>query len=159
LTSPGGWDVFAAKLDPSGNVVWARNNLTLGKPAEGSTAIAVDSAGNAYLADTVPLMSNVYPGDVLIFRLDGGNGATPWTDQIVGKTQKNGTILGDFENPVLTVAGGNVYVAGSLYGTVDFDPGPGTSYVSGSSTTVVLKLTTGGAFVWADAFQGVSAQG
>jgi hypothetical protein len=66
--------------------------------------------------------------------------------------QKNGTVaFEDSEVPLVAVAGGNVYVAASLMGTADVDPGPGTHYVTDN---FVVKLTTGGAFVWADEFQG-----
>ncbi len=45
---------------------------------------------------------------------------------------------------------GNIYVTGSFIGNVDFDPGPGTFYVSisGFKNTFILKLDNLGNFIW-----------
>lgn len=46
---------------------------------------------------------------------------------------------------------GNIYTAGNLSGTFDFDPGPGTYNLtsSGGPNVVIQKLTSEGNFVWA----------
>lgn len=53
-------------------------------------------------------------------------------------------------------AGGKVYVGGSFYGTVDFDPGAGARYYSSGPTTTatgfVLYLTSAGNFGWVSPF-------
>lgn len=56
---------------------------------------------------------------------------------------------------------GNVYLAGSFNGIVDFDPGPKTKYVSAgqiankiSEAGFVLKLDTNGKFGWVSPFVG-----
>ncbi len=52
---------------------------------------------------------------------------------------------------------GYVYVTGGFEGSVDFDPGSGTSTTlsAGSNPAgFVLKLDSGGNFVWARAFTG-----
>ena len=52
---------------------------------------------------------------------------------------------------------GNVYTVGSFLGTVDFDPGPGTSYLTSppsSSGGFVMKLDSDGNFIFAKAFDG-----
>lgn len=59
------------------------------------------------------------------------------------------------------MAGGNVFVTGSFLGTVDSDPGPGTYALKASyqENGFVLKLTSGGGFVWASAFLPLSSGG
>ncbi|HZF99744.1 MAG TPA: SBBP repeat-containing protein, partial [Chitinophagales bacterium] len=49
---------------------------------------------------------------------------------------------------------GNVYVAGSTQGVIDFDPGPGTAFLNfGSSglipNTFIAKYNPNGAYLWA----------
>ena len=53
---------------------------------------------------------------------------------------------------------GNVYTTGYFQGTVDFDPGTGTSNLTsaGSADVFVSKLDSSGNFVWAKRFGGVS---
>ncbi len=52
----------------------------------------------------------------------------------------------------------NVHTTGVFTGTVDFDPGPGTSNLTGSGggDIFVSKLDTNGNFVWARAMGGIS---
>jgi hypothetical protein len=52
---------------------------------------------------------------------------------------------------------GNVYQVGSFTGTVDFDPGAGTTVLTslGSRDSFVVKLDTSGNLVWVKAFQGL----
>jgi len=56
---------------------------------------------------------------------------------------------------IATDGQGNVYVAGTLDGTIDFDSGPGTSNAVGNgSSTFVAKYTHAGALIWAKSFSG-----
>ncbi len=50
---------------------------------------------------------------------------------------------------------GNVYVAGTFSGTVDFDPGAGTAQLAGGGG-FVAKYASDGAFVWARQFIGAA---
>jgi len=67
-----------------------------------------------------------------------------------------GGTSGDQGNSIAVDASGNVYTAGSFQGTVDFDPGAGTSNLSavGSDDIFVQKLDASGNFLWAKAFGG-----
>ena len=53
---------------------------------------------------------------------------------------------------------GNVYASGYFWGTVDFDPGPGTFNLTsvGSNDIFTSKLDSNGNFVWAKAMGGTS---
>lgn len=61
---------------------------------------------------------------------------------------------------VATDGAGNAYAVGYFQGTVDFDPGPGTTAltsVAGSSDAFVVKLNAAGTLVWARKVGGPSA--
>jgi len=91
--------------------------------------ISLDAAGNVYT-----------PGS----KLDSA-GHVVWT--------------GGGGSAVSVDAAGDVYNAGYFTGTVDFDPGPGTYNLTTSSTHFegfISKLDSGGAFIWARQFGGVS---
>ena len=49
LVSAGGVDIYLAKFDPNGKLLWARQ---AGGPADDSAGVAVDAVGNVYLAGT-----------------------------------------------------------------------------------------------------------
>src|SRR4051812_41244899 len=57
----------------------------------------------------------------------------------------------DYGTGIGTDAAGNVYVAGTFQGKVDFKPGSGTSYLTddGKGSAFVAKYDKNGAFKWA----------
>jgi hypothetical protein len=60
-----------------------------------------------------------------------------------------GTAEGD---DIARDANGNLYVVGDFTGTVDFDPGAGTSNLSGNADIYLCKLDANGDFVWVRSF-------
>jgi hypothetical protein len=68
----------------------------------------------------------------------------------------SGSTIGPcWTNSLKIDASGNIYLAGSFGGTVDFDPGPGfsnLSYNGGSQDGFVCKLDNNGNFVWVKTF-------
>ena len=83
LTRIGAQDSFVAKLDVSGNVVWARNFGGSGATAFGY-AIAVDGSGNVYLGGyfyngslTTPALTRIGIWDAYAIKLDSA-GTTTW---------------------------------------------------------------------------------
>lgn len=166
LTSQGSdRDIFIQKLDANGNFIWAKQIgapyvPTFPTPAH-STAIAVDPAGNQYLtgyfdgtadfdpdtAFTFNMTSQFNASDIFICKLDM-DGSFVWAKQFSG-TQSQGGV----GYALVVDESGNVYSTGTIGGTMDFDPGPGTFYLSSSAspqTEIYLsKLDALGNFVWA----------
>jgi hypothetical protein len=149
LTSAGDMDVFVAKLDAGGNVLWAKG---WGGPLRdsGYAGIAVDASGNVISAGT--LCNGTTDGGFSTVGFEvrkyGPTGALLWTDRVSGTSTE-----------VTDVATGNdgaVYVSGDFRGTVDFNPDARrTDYASGATNGAngyVLKLTSAGAFGWVAPF-------
>ena len=68
----------------------------------------------------------------------------------------------DLAYAITTDASGNVYATGSFDGTVDFDPGPGVSNLTSTTSlsSYIVKIDAYGNFIWARAFVGFgSSQG
>ena len=72
-------------------------------------------------------------------------------DVIFGLAKQLGGTGSDFGNSITLDSSGNVYTTGTFAGTVDFDPGIGTSNLAsaGSGDIFISKLDASGSFVWA----------
>jgi uncharacterized repeat protein (TIGR01451 family) len=158
LTSVGSYDVFVSKLDKDGALVWAKRlGGVTGIASERS--IAVDAAGNVYTIGYFTGTVDFDPGpgtqnltsagsDTFVSKLNN-NGAFVWAKQFGGESRG-----------IAFDAVGNVYISGSFFGAVDFDPGPGTftlTSLAGNFDVFVSKLTSAGAFVWAKQFGGTGS--
>lgn len=147
---------FVVKLDTAGNYNWARNTATFNKVDYGggtvnATALGIDTAGNVYTtgyfsgycdfnpgADT--FYREAYAEDMFVSKLDSA-GNFVWA-----KTW--GTYDGQWGYASAVDNAGNIYVATFSQNDVDFDPGPGTFFITGSGT-VISKLDGSGDFSWA----------
>ncbi|WP_165250378.1 hypothetical protein [Paludisphaera soli] len=142
LTSAGDSDAFVAKLDSSGNFLWA--NRWGGTARESARDLAIDSAGNAVSVGATNLVPPSGSGSII------PNGSEVHRFGATGAASRAVRYDTARANGVTTDAAGNVYVVGSFQGTVDFDPNPRRatylSGASGASNGFVQKLTSAGAF-------------
>lgn len=141
LSTAGDSDGFLVKLNAGGTIQWARDWGTTVNDA--GYGVDLDSSGNVYALGNRGLVGF----DMLKFSSTG----TPlWSKSIT-------TSSGNSAGGSLAVDGtGNVFVAGSFWGTYDFDPGPKTNNVSSgpSQSAFTLKLDTNGNFKWVSPFVG-----
>ncbi len=160
LISTGGFaDIFVSKLDPSGNLVWAKS--LGGNGSDVGYSIAMDAAGNVYTTGYFQGTADFDPG-VAVANLIAPEG---FADIFVSKLDASGNFVWakgmggsgpDFGNSIAVDASGNVYTTGNFKGTADFDPGAATANLtsSGSEDIFVSKLDASGNFVWAKGMGG-----
>jgi hypothetical protein len=157
VASGPGNSIFISKLDSAGNYVWA--NTFSG--AVSGYALALDDSSNVYATGTFGGIADFDPGpstallnastngSLFVCKLSP-NGAYQWAKAAGGQ---NG--LG---NQIALDGAGNIFVTGGFQGTADFDPGPGTAYLTApgqpSLDIFVLKLSAAGNYSWAKAFGG-----
>ena len=155
LTSVGGsQDIFVAKYNTAGGLVWAKSvggtsNSELGQ------SIAVDGSGNVYVtgyfagtADFDPgpgtaSLTSAGPNAAFLLKLDG-SGNYQWARQMGGSAGAIGTA-------VAADASGAV-ILGSYIGTADIGGLSRTS--AGDRDLFVARWNSAGAVQWADSFGG-----
>jgi hypothetical protein len=117
-------------------------------------AVTTDAAGNIYLTGTFSSSADFDPGPGT-YSLTGSSGdafvaaytpqgALLWARRMGGSSQ-------DLSYAITVTADGSVYTCGSFQSSADFDPGPGTSYLTaaGGLDGFVSKLDSQGNFIWA----------
>jgi Planctomycete extracellular/Beta-propeller repeat len=155
LTSQGDSDPFVTKLDANGNFLWARQ-LTSSVGRDNANGVAVDATGNAFVIGEVRTLPTLVP-DAFITKLDSA-GNEVWTKEfgastsVAGKGKSNSSSFARGFDIALDTAG-DIYATGRMGGTVDFDPGPGTSQVDGAGE-FILKLDGSGSVNWARNYVG-----
>ncbi len=162
LASDGNGEPFLAKWTGNCTLVWARQ--IRGIPNANGTSIAVDAAGNVYGTGRFWGISDFDGGpgtattawhgdyDIYVIKLDPA-GLFRWAVGIGSTTEDYGRRLTLDEEA-------NIYVAGYFTGTVDFDPGAGTTSLSGpgaSYDAFLLSLDSAGNFLWAKDLSGTGS--
>ncbi len=158
LTNSGS-DIFVSKLNANGGFVWAKS--INGTSEEVVNSISVDAVGNSFITGafrltmdfdpgpgTYNLMSNGNIFDIFVCKLNS-SGDFVWARHFGGSAVDEGYDI-DVDSK------GNVYVTGFFEGTVDFDPGVGTTNLTsfGNRDVFVLKLSSLGNLIWVKQFGG-----
>ena len=145
LNNYGGYDVFIAKLDPSGTWLWAKKGGTA--DYDYGRGIAVDSSGNCYAtgyyannaawfgSTRLPLIGQT---DVFVVKLDT-NGTWLWARNAGGTSQDMGYAID-------TDSSGNVYLAGCLTIAGNFGE---IALTANLRDVFAAKLDTDGNWLWA----------
>jgi hypothetical protein len=152
LNPAGEDDVFIVKLDPSGNLIWAKR---VGGPETDLVPdMVLDADANIYLTGSFRNTADFDPGagthsvtsngvyDAYVLKLDSA-GDFQWMNQMGG---------GGFDNAysIEYDANGFITVCGSFQITVDFDPGSGSFPLStlGADDIFVQRLDLSGNMIW-----------
>jgi hypothetical protein len=150
LVSAGGADLFCAKFDPSGSLLWA--NRFGGLEDQMGTGTALDTAGNIFVTGTfggtlnfgLGVMSANGNGDVFLAKLDPLGNAL-WNQHYGDPTSDNNGVI-EF---VAVDSSGNPTIAGGFFGNANFGGGILMGSPSGLGVPYVAKLTNAGGYGWA----------
>jgi len=153
LTSSGGEDIFVAKLDSSGNWLWAKQ--AGGTSPDYGWGIAIDSSENSYVTGyfegtasfgTTNLTSSGVQ-DIFIAKLDS-SGNWLWVKQAGGNNW-------DVGFGIATDSSGNSYITGLFAEFASF--GSTTLTSSGQDDIFVAKLDNNGNWLWVKQAGGISS--
>ncbi|HYV94380.1 MAG TPA: T9SS type A sorting domain-containing protein [Chitinophagales bacterium] len=148
LTSAGIHDIFVAKCNGSGNILWA--NRIGGTSYDNSASVAVDTLGNVYATgyfnntatfsgSNTTLVSSG-SDDIFIVKYNQ-SGSLQWA------TKAGGTGVYDIGNDISLDHNLNVYITGQFESTCTFGT---TSLVSaGTQDIFIACLNNSGSFLWA----------
>lgn len=153
LTSVGGFDIFVAKLDPAGNVLWAQS---YGDPFDQSgNGVAVDGSGNVLLTGdfkgTLSLGGEVLTSagseDIFVGMLSP-DGKHLWSKRF-------GDIAYQSGRSIAADGSGNVAVLCTVEGTTNFGGSPLAT--AGGADVALAKLNPGGNHLYSKILGGPSA--
>jgi hypothetical protein len=154
VTSAGSKDIFLVRLGETGDFFWARSMG--GTSLDQGYSLTADAAGNIFTtgifngtaefnpSGTSNTLTSIGGADVFITKHDIA-GKLIWVKQIGG--------FGNEEANTITIDASGIpaiYLSGSFFGTVDFDPSSTTTYNlnSTSDDIYVVALDTSGIFSW-----------
>lgn len=150
LTNTGGADMWIAKFDLNGNVLWAKS--AGGSAYDGGDGVVVDSAGNVYVEGITaspsvnfgPItLTNINTYAVFLVKYDP-NGNVLW----VKSAGDNNAMNGGANGGIAIDTRGNVLITGYFQTSITF----GSTTLNGASTdnTFIVKYDGAGNVLWAE---------
>ena len=150
-------DIFVAKYDLNGSLLWAKRAGGTGSEA-GGKSIAVDTLGNSYVSGSFfnssvtfgsgeaneTTLTNAGLDDIFIAKYNS-SGALMWAKRSGGTGE-------DYGNAIAIDGSANSYVTGSFDGTATFGAGEANETsltVAGGYDMFIAKYDSNGALVWA----------
>lgn len=160
LSSGGGRNIFIQKLNPAGDLIWAKvfpsgssftvNSMTVDYQNNVIIAGYFNGTSSFQTVDSTSTLSNpTAQSDAFIVKMNAA-GQFLWARSF-GNPNDIG-MEGDQITSIKTDNSGNIYSTGYYYGVADFDPGPATANLnnsSGNSDIFIQKLNPQGNYVWA----------
>lgn len=164
FTSLGGLDVFIAKYNTNGNLIWANTIGDLN--TEIAECIVLDASGNFYVGGEFSSPSIDLDASANSLVVNNGN-TTGTYDPYLVKYDTSGTFQwgfnlqgtsSDYIKSVVVDANDNVLVGGYFYTTMNIDPIGGTSVSAlGSADCFIARYSSAGSYDWSTKFGGTLA--
>jgi hypothetical protein len=136
-SNTGGSNIFIAKYDATGNIIWAKSS---GNGVDGGTGISTDANGSVYITGGSP---------VFVVKYDS-------TGNVIWAQSAGGTALGDFGYGISTDGNDNVYITGAFQSpTITFGSTTLTNNTSGNNPNFfIVKYDATGNVIWAKSGSG-----
>ncbi len=162
LSTNGNYDSFLSKLDPWGNLIWAKSFG--GYKDDYSSGIAVDASNSICITGMFEDKVDFDPG-IGSYTIS----TATWTqDSYISKFDAMGNFVwvsvlssnnGINSSDITFNSNNDIIVSGGFFGTVDFDPGLPTFTITstGSWDIFACKLNSAGNFLWAKQMGGGGA--
>jgi hypothetical protein len=148
LTSAGESDIFLAKYNATGGVLWAKRYGSTGN--DSPYTVAVDNAGNVTIGGLFSGTTNlgasnltaVGQNDLFLAQYNGTDGTHRWSKNVSGS-------MGEAAKAIAIDGANNIYVTGYFQGAINF--GTGTLRVPFTSDldVYVAKFNSSGTNLWA----------
>jgi len=152
-------DAYILKLSNSGNFIWVK--AFSGLDSDWANFVKTDNLGNCFVSGYFYGTVDCDPG-INTYNLTSNGGVDGFITKldVDGNLQwatSFGSTQGDIARSLALDSLNNLYVAGFFSDTVDFDPGPAIFELIGSVSrnSFLMKLTSGGNFVWAKGIGGL----
>lgn len=172
MTSSAHFQAFLVKLNPQGNLIWAKQFGNGSEVYSGSTirSLTCDKQGNLLLTGSFARTCDFDPGpgefsvtcssgsfiDGFVCKLDG-NGQFQWV-KTIGQT--GGYNHFNYPMAIVEDKSGNLLITGYFLGNFDFDPGPEVQRYSANPTDgFILKLDAQGDYKWVKVIGGEEQDG
>ncbi|NBG65330.1 ligand-binding sensor domain-containing protein, partial [Acidiluteibacter ferrifornacis] len=153
-------DIFLAKYDSNGNIIWAKSMG--GIDDDESRDLVIDNQGNTYMTGHFKGIADFDPSsntknltslgymDVFLSKYDN-NGNLLWANSF-GNPYSN-----DIASSIALDSSGNITIAGSFYGTVDFDFSNNSAIITsaGNNDAFISKYSPNGNYLEAFSLGGM----
>lgn len=157
VSSTGGEDIFFAKQNQNGQLSWIK---TIGSTFNELVDLKIDNQGNIILLGKFSGVMDFDPSSA-VFNITSVSNCCP--DLFFAKYANNGDFLWAknlggldqfFGNSLALDNAGNIYFAGILNGTIDFDPSPNINNLWANFDGFFTKYSPQGDLIWAHILEG-----
>jgi hypothetical protein len=157
MTSTGGsYDVYIAKLSPSGAALWSkragddRHQVIFALAVDGAGDVVASGDFNGTLSFGTPVTSSGGDMDAFVVKLDGASGAEVWTRAFTAPWEQHAYAMD-------TDSAGNVAVGIDFFTPVDL--GTGVLASAGLWDIAAVKLAPDGTTTWVERIGGPQVDG
>jgi len=155
-------EMFVLKLDSLGNFIWAKQMQSNSISAEAEpNDITIDNNNDIYITGkfdgTIDFNPDITVQNYTANGIDGFIQKLNSTGNLIWINILSGTSPNITPGNITTDLSNNVYITGRFKGTIDFNSGTGSFYLSSYKNTddaFLLKIDNVGTFLWAKHFSG-----
>jgi hypothetical protein len=140
LSSTGDYDVFVAKYNGAGDLLWAQSSGGPGIDYAGG--IAGDAAGNIFVTGDFHISPFPFSGSKIFLAKYDSTGNAVWTRMSFSYGTDH------FGNGIRVDAAGNIYLTGEFFNTLVFDSAQVIDAGNVESNSFVAKFDSSGTMLW-----------